>query len=188
MMKANNGYEKRVHKILKTYNSILVRCQNVPTISDKNIVFVEDIAGMINAQIEIRKPILYFQEQKCTSFILLDGNEGYIYILKADCAEVSKVEQVIDNCEYVRSRFLRNILLKVEKVLSDVDGKSLLTEKEQQYLDSIKEETNEAVQGTPSNLSLVPTQKKNIILNFFSKYKKNKVLNTTKNEEKMKIV
>ena len=187
MMKANNGYEKRVHKILKTYNSILVKCQNVPTISDKNIVFVEDIAGMINAQIEIRKPILYFQEQKCTSFILLDGNEGYIYILKADCAEVSKVEQVIDNCEYARSRFLRNILLKVEKVLSNVDGKSLLTEKEQQYLDSIKEETNEAVQGTPSNLSLVPS-KKNVILNFFSKYKKNKVLNTTKNEEKIKIV
>ena len=71
--------------------------------------------------------------------------------------------------------------------MSNVDGKSLLTEKEQQYLDCIKEETNEAVQGTPSNLSLVPS-KKNVILNFFSKYKKNKVLNTTKNEEKIKIV
>ena len=60
-MKTNKGYERKIHKILKTYNSILVKCKNIPILSDKNIVIVEDIGSMVNAQIETIKPILYFQ-------------------------------------------------------------------------------------------------------------------------------
>ena len=50
--------------------------------SDKNIIMVEDIDSMINAQIEARKPIIYYQEAHSISLILLDSTEAYIYINK----------------------------------------------------------------------------------------------------------
>ena len=60
---ANAKYEKKVNKILKTYNSIMVKCRNIPILPDKNIIIVDDINSMINTQIETRKPILYYQEE-----------------------------------------------------------------------------------------------------------------------------
>ena len=149
-MKANKDYEKRIHKILKTYNSILVKCQNIPMLSDKNIVKVENIAGMINAQIETRKPILYFQEEKCISFMLLDGTESYIYVLKANDGVVSKVEQVINDFEYARNTFVKEILSKIEKILlnGNLEKEKILTSNELKYLESIKEDSNESLNRT----------------------------------------
>lgn len=146
-MKAKKDYEKKAHKILKTYNSILVKCKNIPLLSDKNIVMVENIAGMVNAQIETRKPILYFQEEMCISFILLDGKESYIYVLKANDSIVSKVEQAINNFEYAKNTFVKEILSKIETVLlsGNIEKEKILTSNEIKYLESIKEDSNEII-------------------------------------------
>ena len=66
----NAKYEKKVNKILKTYNSIMVKCRNIPILPDKNIIIVDDINSMINTQIETRKPILYYQEDNSISFMI----------------------------------------------------------------------------------------------------------------------
>lgn len=104
--KCEKKYLKKVHKILKTYNSILVKCINLSILSQKNIIIVESIKGMVNAQIEIRKPILYFQEEKSISFILLDGTETYIYILKSNMESENSVEKFISDSEDVQKIFL----------------------------------------------------------------------------------
>ena len=137
-MKSNKNYEKRARKILRTYNSILVKCQNIPMLSDKNIILVENIEGMINAQIETRKPILYFQEEKCISFMILDGAESYIYILKANNGVVSKVEHIISNFEYARNTFVKDILSKIETVLLNGSVEGELTSNDIKYLESMK--------------------------------------------------
>ncbi|MBP3597126.1 MAG: hypothetical protein J6J60_07005 [Clostridia bacterium] len=143
-MRANKDYEKRVHKILKTYNSILVKCKNIPLLSDKNIIMIENINSMVNAQIETRKPILYFQEEKSISFMLLDGKESYIYVLKANDGTVSQVEQVINDFKYARNTFVKEILSKIETVLlsGSIEKEKVLTSNEIKYLESIKKNSN----------------------------------------------
>ena len=142
-MRANKDYEKKAHKILKTYNSILVKCKNIPLLSDKNIVMVEDINSMVNAQIETKKPILYFQEENCISFILLDGKESYIYVLKVNDGIISKVEHDINNFEYARNTFVKDILSKIETVLLsgniEKEKEKVIESNEVKYLESITE-------------------------------------------------
>lgn len=141
-MKANKDYEKKLHKILKTYNSILVKCKNIPILSDKNIVMVENIASIINAQMETRKPIIYFQEIQSISFILLDGTEAYIYILKANETITTELERTINNFDIERNTFVKEILSKIERILlnGNIGKENILTAKELKYLESIKEE------------------------------------------------
>lgn len=110
--KEEKSYGKRVHKILKTYNTILVKCKNIPMLYEKNIIKVEDMNSMINAQIETKKPIIYFQEEKSTSFMLLDGNEIYVYIVKENEEIQSEVEDIINNYEIVKSTFMKEFLTK----------------------------------------------------------------------------
>ena len=95
----NAKYEKKVNKILKTYNSILVKCRNIPITPDKNIIIVDDINSMVNTQIETRKPILYYQEDNSTSFMILDQEEVYIYMLKKAYDIEGKVEGIIKTVE-----------------------------------------------------------------------------------------
>ena len=113
----NKSYEKQLHKILKTYNSILVKSKNIPTLADKNIIIVENMDGMINAQIETKKPIIYFEETKSASFILIDGTESYIYILKENINTDAQIESMINKIETTRSAFLKEILSKIERIL-----------------------------------------------------------------------
>ena len=102
-MRVNENYEKKVHKILKTYDSVLVRCKNIPIQIDKNVVMVSSIEGMVNAQIETRKPILYYKEDDSMSFILLDGTEIYVYI---------------------RNTFLKELASKFQNILLEAGSKS----------------------------------------------------------------
>ena len=96
---------------------------------------------MVNAQIETRKPILYFQENICTSFMLLDEQEAYIYIVKANANIQSEVEHEISNFDVAKNAFIKEILSKVEKILLNVnlEKQNLLNDDDLKYLDSLKE-------------------------------------------------
>ena len=140
-MRLDKNYQKKLRKILKTYNSILVKCKNVPALSDKNIIMVENMDSMVNAQIETKKPILYFEENICTSFMLLDGTEAYIYIVKANPNIQSEVEHEINNLEITRNTFVKEILSKIEKVLisGTTEKNNIFNESEYNYLSYVKE-------------------------------------------------
>ena len=58
----------------------------------RNIIYVETIDDLIDAQLEIRKPICYYKQTESCSFALLDDKEAYIYIEKLNPDVVSPLE------------------------------------------------------------------------------------------------
>lgn len=90
-------YESYMKKILKTFDSILVKIIEIPSFSERKIIKVAELEDLMDAQAEIRKPINYFEENNGTSFILLDDKEAYIYILKKKNVELV-IEEHIKDC------------------------------------------------------------------------------------------
>ena len=85
-------YESTVKRILNTYDSILVKSSSVPRLDGKNIILVETIDDLVDAQLEIRKPICYLKQTESCSFVLLDEKEAFVYVEKLNDDVVSPVE------------------------------------------------------------------------------------------------
>ena len=137
----NSNYDKKVNKILRTYNSILAKCRNIPISPDKNIIVVDDINSMVNTQIETRKPIIYYQEEVATSFMILDQDEVYIYMVKKFYDRESRVESIVKSIESSKNSYYSDVLPQ-------------------------DEENEIGLLGEP-NTSLVPVKKWNIFSLFF---------------------
>ena len=139
----STGYEKKVHKILKTYSSILVKCRNIPISPDKNIILVDDMDSMINTQIETRKPILYLKELNSTSFMILDQEEVYVYIIKRYDDVECIVENIIKTIESSKNSFFGDILgdrqLLLDSDIYNQESKSLVPLRKKNILDYILE-------------------------------------------------
>ena len=86
------AYESNVRNILNTFDSILVQSNAVPKLEGRNIINVETIDDLVDAQLEIRKPICYYKQTESCSFALLDDKEAYIYIEKLNPEVVSPLE------------------------------------------------------------------------------------------------
>ena len=91
----NIQYESTVKDILNTFDSILVKSNTVPNLDGRNIVTVMSIDYLVDAQLEIRKPICYFKQSESCSFVLLDDKEAYVYIEKLNDDVVSPLEIAI---------------------------------------------------------------------------------------------
>ena len=88
----NRFYESKVRDILNTYDSVLVKSSSVPKLDGRNIIKVESIEDLIDAQLEIRKPICYLKQTESCSFILLDDKEAYVYVEKLNEEVTSPVD------------------------------------------------------------------------------------------------
>lgn len=109
-------YESKVRDILNTYDSILVKSSSVPALEGRNIILVESIDDLIDAQLELRKPICYLKQTESCSFILLDDKEAYIYTEKLNDGVESPVDIELNeirirnkNAEEMDSEMLRDI-------------------------------------------------------------------------------
>lgn len=91
------SYESRVQGILNTFDSILVRSSSVPILEGRNIVEVMSIDDLVDAQLEIRKPICYLKQTESCSFVLLDEKEAYIYVEKLNDTVKSPVEIAVND-------------------------------------------------------------------------------------------
>ena len=85
-------YDKRVKSIINTYDSVLVKSSSVPNFEDRNIVTLSNIDDLIDAQLELRKPICYLKQTESCSFVLLDDKDAYVYIMKINDNVTSPVE------------------------------------------------------------------------------------------------
>ncbi len=88
-------YEANVKDILVTFDSILIQNNEVPKIDGRNVIIVQSIDDLIDAQLEIRKPICYFKQSESCSFVLLDTKEAYVYIEKLNDTVISPLEIAI---------------------------------------------------------------------------------------------
>lgn len=83
---------KEKKRILKTYNSVIVEVETLPNIAGKNIIKVKTFDDLIDAQLELREPIYYKNDNDSCFFLLLHYNEACIYILKLNNDVISPTE------------------------------------------------------------------------------------------------
>lgn len=79
--KKNNKspYERRVNKILKKYNDILVHLNNSFEITNEDILYVKKFEDLVVAHKNFNKPILYFYEKNLIIFLVHNENDLLIY-------------------------------------------------------------------------------------------------------------
>lgn len=112
-------YNKTINKILNTYDSILIRSNSVPNLEGKNIISVLSIEDLVDAQLEIKKPICYIKQVESTSFILLDDKEAYVHTIKLYEGTVSPLEIELKNIN-IKNKTINedasfDLLEKIEK-------------------------------------------------------------------------
>ena len=88
-------FVKNKKRILRTYDSIIVEVEDIPNIAGKNIIKVKSIEDLVDAQLELREPIYYKNDNDSCFFMLLHYNEACIYILRMNDGVVSPTEQSI---------------------------------------------------------------------------------------------
>lgn len=86
------AYENNIKTIINTFDSILVKSTSVPRLEGRNIIIVGEFDDIIDAQLEIRKPICYYMQKESCSFVLLDDKEAYIYVEKLNPNVISPIE------------------------------------------------------------------------------------------------
>ncbi len=93
-------YNSTLKRVLNNYDAILVESHNFPDLKGKNIIKVTNMDDLVDAQIEIRKPIYYMIEgEDSCSFVLLDNSEACIYILKQNENVTSPLELIVNEYE-----------------------------------------------------------------------------------------
>lgn len=109
-------YNKRIKKILKTYDSILVYSNDDFKYDDENIIFVKKFDNLLIAQEELNKPIVYVNEDESSVFMLKDDKEVLVFVDKVNSNIDSKCENRLkflahnkDNYDSVDSNILENL-------------------------------------------------------------------------------
>ena len=110
-------FKSYVKNIINTYDSILAKVDNLPDLSDRDIVYIDKFEELINVQGETKKPIFYNIAEKTVSFVLIDNNLVCYSIIKEN-------ENLIDPIEN------ELLIAKEKKKTKDID-ESILADLEQ---------------------------------------------------------
>ena len=86
---------KEKRRILKTYDSVIVEVETLPNIAGKNIIKVKTFDDLVDAQLELREPIYYKNDNDSCFFLLLHYNEACVFILRINEDTISPTEQSI---------------------------------------------------------------------------------------------
>ena len=97
-------YQSNLKKIIKTYDAILAKSSVLPELDDRNIIIVESFQDLVNAQVEIRKPIFYKMQVSCCSFFLLDEKDACVYTMKMNEDVVSDLDILIKEKKFKQKK------------------------------------------------------------------------------------
>lgn len=89
-------YRNKLRRVINTYDSILVKSEKLPELADHSIIRVASMEDLVYAQMVIKKPIFFYEEEKSCSFVLIDDKEICVYILKANTDDITATEIIID--------------------------------------------------------------------------------------------
>jgi len=125
-------FKSQLNTILKTYDGILINSNNIPNLEGKNIILVESMQDLIDAQTEIRKPIYYKRTLSSCSFILLDsGNEVCIYTLKLSDDVVAPIDDVLE--EIKKKERKKQEVITDEDILNEIERTTIVKLKNKSY-------------------------------------------------------
>ena len=119
------NFESNLNNILRLYNSILVKTNKYPDLQNKNIIELDSIEDLINAQLEIRKPIYYVKQAITCSFILIDHDEALVYIMKRDKDDISALDVIIKDINIIKKQQNRRKNAS-DDLLSDIDKTTVI--------------------------------------------------------------
>ena len=88
----DSPYERKLKKILSTYDSIIVNADRMPFVSDLSVVFVTSFEELVDAQNEVRLPINYKEDKRkrTATFILVRNNIAWVYQLRGKDEDAKK--------------------------------------------------------------------------------------------------
>ena len=77
-------YINKLNKIISNNSEVIVRVKNKINLKNNNIIEVETIEELLDAQNELRIPIAYFETKRNKEgcFVIVNGKEAWRYILK----------------------------------------------------------------------------------------------------------
>lgn len=90
--KLEGKYQRKLRKILKTYDEIIVNIKNLPKISSEKTIMVSSFEELIDAHEEIKNPINYYNNGKGAQFLLMQNDYCYCYKIKREWL-ISKEEE-----------------------------------------------------------------------------------------------
>ncbi len=114
-------YQKKIKKIIRTYDAILVEIDTLPKLADKKIIKATSFKDMINAEYELRKPIYYINDEHSCDFILLNKKSAYIYTAKDADDIMSALENYIIATEADADQASRQL-----DILDDLDKTTVI--------------------------------------------------------------
>jgi hypothetical protein len=87
----DSKYVKELHKILKTYDSVIVNVEAVK-LDNENVMYVDKFEELLDAQSEFRVPILYCNviNNKEAMFVIKHDNDAFVYQMKNTLYESEK--------------------------------------------------------------------------------------------------
>lgn len=88
--KLENAYSKKLKKILKVYDGIIVNIKKRPKMDASKIISVSSFEELIDAHGEVRNPINYIAEKDGALFLLVSESYIYAYKLKRELFSVDK--------------------------------------------------------------------------------------------------
>ena len=148
------SYESKIRNIINTFDSILVKSNTVPKLVGRNIIFVEEMGDLVDAQLEIRKPICYYRQTESCSFVLLDDKEAYVYVEKLNPEVVSPLEIEINDIK----RMQKNSQDLDSEMLRDIEKTTIvrLSDKRSYKVSPVRKEKVDKQENTYS-------EKKNVV-------------------------
>lgn len=78
------SYIKKLKRILKTYDGIIVNSTNMPSTEGMKIIEVSDFSELLDAHSEVRLPINYYDDNKMAIFILMNESIAWKYTLEKE--------------------------------------------------------------------------------------------------------
>lgn len=81
---SQDKYNKKINKIFHDYDDIIVKVNTYPDVKDKDILKVANFEELVDAQVSLKKPIIYYEihKKRESCFWIIDENQVFMYTIK----------------------------------------------------------------------------------------------------------
>jgi hypothetical protein len=114
-------YNNILRTLIKTYDSILVDITQIPELDVKTVINVSSFEKLLDVQYELKKPIFYKMSINSCSFLLLDNEIAYVFVLRVSEDSFSPLDDIIAEVE--RDTKQRK---KAKKILDSIEHTTII--------------------------------------------------------------
>ena len=94
LMGIDSKYVKELKRILKTYDSVIVNVKEIKFDKNQNIMYVDKFEELLDAQLELRIPILYCNvSNKESMFAVKHNKDVFVFKMKSTLYENDKTKK-----------------------------------------------------------------------------------------------